>query len=62
MADSPILNLNLMTTGSNSGTWGNITNENLQKLEQALKGYIALMANGEAIAKVAIALLVALKI
>jgi len=46
MADSPILNLNLMTTGSNSGTWGNITNENLQKLEQALKGYIAVAIGG----------------
>jgi len=46
MADSTILNLNLMTTGSNSGTWGNITNENLQKLEQALKGYIAVAIGG----------------
>ena len=31
MADSTILNLDLMTTGSNSGTWGTVTNENLQK-------------------------------
>ena len=40
MADSSILNLNLQTTGSNSGTWGNVTNENLQKLESAIKGYV----------------------
>ncbi len=46
MADSPILNLNLMTTGSNSGTWGTVTNENLQKLEQAMKGYIAVSIGG----------------
>ena len=41
MADSTILNLDLQTTGSNSGTWGTVTNENLQKLEQAIKGYVA---------------------
>ena len=41
MADSTILNLDLQTTGSNSGTWGTVTNENLQKLEQAMKGYVA---------------------
>lgn len=35
-----------MTTGSNSGTWGNITNENLQKLEQAMKGYISIAIGG----------------
>jgi hypothetical protein len=46
MVDSNILNLNLMTTGSNSGTWGTVTNENLQKLEQAMKGYIAVSIGG----------------
>jgi hypothetical protein len=35
------LNLELQTTGENSGTWGTITNNNLQKLEAALKGYVA---------------------
>ena len=33
------LNLELQTTGENSGTWGTITNNNLQKLEAAIKGY-----------------------
>jgi len=46
MADSTILNLNLMTTGSNSGTWGTVTNENLQKLERAMKGYSAVAIGG----------------
>jgi len=35
------LNLELQTTGENSGTWGTITNNNLQKLEAAIKGYVA---------------------
>ena len=35
------LNLELQTTGENSGTWGTITNNNLQKLEAALKGYVS---------------------
>jgi hypothetical protein len=30
-----------MTTGEKSGTWGTITNTNLQQLEQAASGYIA---------------------
>ena len=46
MADSTILNLDLQTTGSNSGTWGTVTNENLQKLEQAIKGYVSLSVAG----------------
>ena len=29
-----------MTTGEKSGTWGTITNTNLQQLEQAVSGYI----------------------
>ena len=38
---SSILNLELQTTGENSGTWGTITNNNLQKLESAIKGYVS---------------------
>ena len=38
---SGTLNLELQTTGENSGTWGTITNNNLQKLESAIKGYVA---------------------
>ena len=35
------LKLELMTTGEKSGTWGTITNTNLQQLEQAASGYIS---------------------
>jgi hypothetical protein len=35
------LKLELMTTGEKSGTWGTVTNTNLQQLEQASSGYIA---------------------
>ena len=35
------LNLELQTTGENSGTWGTITNNNLQKMEAAIKGYVS---------------------
>ena len=38
---SSSLNLELQTTGENSGTWGTITNNNLQKLESATKGYVS---------------------
>jgi hypothetical protein len=38
---SSILNLEIQTTGENSGTWGTITNNNLQKLESAVKGYVS---------------------
>ena len=38
---SSALNLELQTTGENSRTWGTITNNNLQKLESAIKGYVA---------------------
>ena len=41
MADSNIIKIYLQTTGSNSGTWGTITNENLEKVEETLKGFIA---------------------
>ena len=35
------LNLELITTGEKAGTWGTITNTNLQQLEQAASGYIS---------------------
>ena len=38
---SSSLNLELITTGEKSGTWGTITNNNLQKLESAIKGYVS---------------------
>ena len=38
---SSSLNLQLMTTGEQSGTWGTVTNENLQKIESAVKGYVS---------------------
>ena len=36
------LKLELITTGEKSGTWGTITNTNLQILEQAASGYLDL--------------------
>ena len=38
---SSALNLELQASGENSGTWGVITNNNLQKLESAIKGYVS---------------------
>jgi len=38
---SSTLNLELQATGENSGTWGTIVNNNLQKLESAAKGYVS---------------------
>ena len=38
---SSSLNLELQTTGENSGTWGTIVNNNLQKIESAIKGYVS---------------------
>jgi len=38
---SSSLNLELQATGENSGAWGTKTNNNLQKLESATKGYIS---------------------
>ena len=38
---SSSLNLEIQATGENSGTWGTITNNNLQKVESAVKGYVA---------------------
>ena len=36
------LKLELITTGEKSGTWGTITNTNLQQLEQASSGFISI--------------------
>ena len=38
---SSSLNLELQATGENSGSWGDKTNNNLQKLESAIKGYVS---------------------
>jgi hypothetical protein len=38
---SSTLNLEIQATGENSGTWGTIVNNNLQKLESAAKGYVS---------------------
>jgi hypothetical protein len=38
---SSALNLELITTGEKSGTWGSVTNNNLQKIESAIKGYVS---------------------
>ena len=35
------LGTELMTTGENAGTWGSTTNTNLQILEEAVRGYVA---------------------
>ena len=44
------LKLELITTGEKSGTWGTITNTNLQILEQASSGYLSLAAGGADVA------------
>ena len=46
MADSTILNLDLQTTGANAGTWGSKTNDNLEKIENAIKGYTSVAITG----------------
>ena len=38
---SSTLNLELQASGENSGTWGTITNNNVTKLESAIKGYVS---------------------
>ena len=38
---SSTLNLELEASGENSGTWGTITNNNLTKVESAIKGYVS---------------------
>jgi len=37
----------LMTTGENAGNWGTKTNVNLQILEEAVRGYVAISANSD---------------
>ena len=44
------LKLELITTGEKSGTWGTITNTNLEILEQAASGYLALAVGGADVA------------
>ena len=44
------LKLELMTTGEKSGTWGTITNTNLQILEQAASGYLSLAVGSSDVA------------
>lgn len=44
------LKLELITTGEKSGTWGTITNTNLQQLEQAASGYISVDVAGSDVA------------
>ena len=39
---SSTLNLELQASGENSGTWGTITNNNLTKVESAIKGYVSI--------------------
>ena len=39
---SSALNLELQASGENSGTWGIITNNNLQKVESAIKGFVSI--------------------
>ena len=44
------LKLELITTGEKSGTWGTITNTNLQILEQASSGYLSLAVGSSDVA------------
>ena len=44
------LKLELITTGEKAGTWGTITNTNLQILEQAASGYLSLAVGGADVA------------
>jgi hypothetical protein len=44
-SDSADLKLELMVTGEKSGLWGDITNENLTILQQAIAGYEAVALN-----------------
>ena len=46
MADSTLLNLDLQATGANAGTWGSKTNDNLEKIENAIKGYTTVSVTG----------------
>ena len=40
------LGLNLQATGENSGTWGQITNVNLQEIDNAICGVVTLTITG----------------
>ena len=44
------IKLELMVTGEKAGTWGTITNTNLQILEQASTGYLSLAVGGADVA------------
>ena len=41
------LGVELMATGENAGTWGTTTNTNLQIIEEAVRGYVAVSANSD---------------
>ena len=36
MADTTILQLNKLTSGSHSGTWGDLTNDNMDKIDASI--------------------------
>ena len=38
----------LMTTGENAGNWGTKTNTNIQIIEEAIRGYVAVGIGGSA--------------
>ena len=40
------LGLNLQTTGENSGTWGELTNVNLQEIDNAIAGVVTITLTG----------------
>lgn len=46
MADTTILQLNKLTSGSHSGTWGDLTNDNMDKIDASIKGYQAVAITG----------------
>ena len=46
MADTTILQLNKLTTGSHSGTWGDLTNDNMSKIDTSIKGYQSIAITG----------------
>jgi len=46
MADTTILQLNKLTSGSHSGTWGDLTNDNMSKIDVSIKGYVAVAVAG----------------
>jgi hypothetical protein len=40
------LGLRLMATGENDGTWGAQTNDNLNRIEDAISGYATIAVSG----------------